>query len=116
MATCKPVILSIELWALLAAVSSAIRWKMFEATPFQNVRPIRVEEIQPGFFAKSDLQKLMAVIAEEWLKEIAVFLILIVTCWSHITELELAICTDRRERFSELGKIATLNRNLVSLR
>lgn len=65
----KPVTVNIELRALRAALDSAVRWKMLEANPFRDVRPIRIEEIQLVFFSKSDFQTLTASIAEEWMRE-----------------------------------------------
>ncbi|MCX6141964.1 MAG: site-specific integrase [Ignavibacteriales bacterium] len=60
---------------------------MLEENPFRDIRPIRVEETQPVFFSKSDFQRLMAVIAEEWLKEIVVFAVSTGMRQSEITNL-----------------------------
>jgi integrase len=83
----KPVTANIEIRALRAALNSALRWKIVEANPFIDIRPIRVEETQPAFFSKSDFQKLMNVMADAWLKEISLFAVLTGMRQAEITNL-----------------------------
>jgi integrase len=69
----SPVSVNIELRALRAAMTVAVRWSLLPSNPFRGMRQLRCPEVPPTYFTKSDIQKLLSVISEEWLRDIIVF-------------------------------------------
>ena len=74
--TIKPVSVNIELRSLRAACATAKRWKLITENPCSEVRQIPVPDEPPVFFSVADLEKLLVVIEEGWLKELVVFAVL----------------------------------------
>lgn len=72
----SPTSVNVEVRGLRAVLNIALRWKLIESNPFSNVQLIRTPELPPTFFSKEDFQKLIAIISENWLKELIVFAVL----------------------------------------
>lgn len=68
----KPVTVNLELRTLRAFFNTAVRWKLLNKTPF-DVQLLRVPETHPTFLTKMDIQKLLNLIEEKWLKEVIIF-------------------------------------------
>jgi integrase len=68
----KPVSLNIELRALRTFFNTAVRWRMFERTPFE-VKLMKIPETQPTFLTKEEFQRLLSIIEEEWFKYVIIF-------------------------------------------
>jgi integrase len=69
----QAVSVNIELRALKATMSTAMRWKLLDANPFASGQMARVPEKSPVFFSHSDLESLLCVVDQSWLKEMIVF-------------------------------------------
>jgi hypothetical protein len=69
----KPVTVHIELRALRAAFGVAVRWRQLESNPLKGLVLARGDEVKPGYFSKSDLQSLLVMIKENWLRELVAF-------------------------------------------
>jgi integrase len=72
----EPVTVNIDLRALRAAFSTAVRWQLMPKNPFAGLKHVFVPQQSPVFCTKDDVQRLLATISETWLKEIIVFAIL----------------------------------------
>jgi integrase len=68
----SPVTVNIELRMLRVAFYRAERWKLLSENPFKRVRLVRIPEQQPTYLTKEDFQKLMALVTEDWLKDMLV--------------------------------------------
>jgi integrase len=68
-----PVTVNIELRALKACMNTAVSWKLIETNPFAHMRQVGVQEAQPPYFSKTDFQRLLNAIGEQWLKDLVVF-------------------------------------------
>jgi integrase len=64
---------NIELRHLKAAFSKGVQWGYIEKNPFGQVRPFRIPESAPLFFAEAEILNLLKSIEEHWLKEIVIF-------------------------------------------
>jgi integrase len=72
----SPVSVNIELRALRAALSVAVRWQLLESNPSRYSPLVRTPERSPAYFSKEDFQKLLSLIKEGWLRELIVFAVL----------------------------------------
>lgn len=72
----SPASVNIELRGLKAAMNVAVRWQLLEQNPFRGSPLVRVPDRTPSYFSKEDLQALLALIKENWLKELIVFAVL----------------------------------------
>ncbi len=72
----RPVSVNIEVRQIKAAFQTAVRWKLFEQSPFVDVKECRVPNRAPVFFSKDDFACLLATVRESWLKELIVFAVL----------------------------------------
>jgi integrase len=68
----KAVTVNIELRTLKAFFNVAVRWQLLEKSPF-NISMVPVPDSSPVYLTREDLEKLLAVVKEAWLKEIIVF-------------------------------------------
>jgi len=68
----SPVTVNINLRSLRAAFSTAARWKLLSENPFKKVSLVRVPDRQPVYFKKEDFHKLLSIISEGWLRELAI--------------------------------------------
>lgn len=73
MESVKHVTINVEQRALRSAFNTAMRWKLIPSNPFSRQKLVSVPEQTPIFFTRQDFQKLLAVITDQWLKEIVVF-------------------------------------------
>lgn len=72
----RPITVNIDLRALRAAFSTAVRWQLIPKNPFAGLKHMFVPQQSPVFCTKDDVQKLLATITETWLKDVIVFAIL----------------------------------------
>jgi integrase len=72
----KPITVNIDLRALRACFSTAVRWQLIPKNPFSGLKHMFVPQQSPVFCTKQDVERLLATINENWLKEIIVFAIL----------------------------------------
>jgi len=72
----KPVSVNIEVRHIKAAFQTALRWKLLEENPFGEVKLCRVPNRAPVFFTKGDIERLLSIIKENWLRELIVFAVL----------------------------------------
>ena len=72
----RPVSVNIEVRQIKAAFQTAVRWKLLEQSPFEDVQECRVPNRAPVFFTKDDFERLLSIIKENWLKELIVFAVL----------------------------------------
>ena len=72
----RPITVNIDLRALRAAFSVAVRWQLIAKNPFSGLKHMFVPQQSPVFCTKDDVQKLLATTSESWLKEIIVSAIL----------------------------------------
>jgi integrase len=72
----SPVTVNVELRTLRTAFNVAVRWELIDKNPFSKVQMASVPEAPPSYFTKEDFQKLLAMIAEEWLRDIVIFTVL----------------------------------------
>jgi integrase len=71
--TIAPVTVNIELGALRPCLNTAFRWKLIPSSPFAGQKLVSVPDQAPVFLSRNDFQRLLAMVAEEWLREIVVF-------------------------------------------
>jgi integrase len=69
----KAVSVNIELRALKAAFSVAIRWKLIDENPCALVEQLPTPDETPHFFTPADFEKLLGAITQDWLREMVVF-------------------------------------------
>ena len=62
-----------ELRALKAALSKALRWEPLGANSFQSIKPLAITSVPPAFLSRKDFQTLLDSISEGWLRELIVF-------------------------------------------
>ncbi len=72
----KPVSVNIELRTVKAALNTAIRWKLLDANPCDQVHQLAVPEEAPVYFRRGEFEALLSVIKEVWFKEVVVFAVL----------------------------------------
>jgi integrase len=72
----RPVSVNIEVRQIKAAFQTAVRWKLLEQSPFEDVKQCRVPNRAPVFFTKDDFECLVSIVKENWLKEMIVFAVL----------------------------------------
>jgi integrase len=72
----KPVSANIEVRTIKAALNTARRWKLLEANPCDQVRPLPIPEETPVYFKPGDFQTLISTIKESWSKEVVMFAVL----------------------------------------
>lgn len=72
----KAVSVNIELRALKAAFNVAKRWKLIAENPCAEVAQIPTPDEPPVFFNTLEFEKLLATIAQDWLREMVVFAVL----------------------------------------
>jgi site-specific recombinase XerD len=63
---------NIELRTLRAFFNVALRWNLIEKSPF-DIGFVPVPESSPVYLTRQDFEKLLAIVKENWLKEIIVF-------------------------------------------
>ncbi len=68
----SPISVNIELRTLKAAFYTAVQWKLLADNPLQRVSLIRIPDQQPTYLSKEDLQNLLCIVSEGWLKEIII--------------------------------------------
>jgi integrase len=69
----SPVSVSIELRTLRAAFYTAQRWGRINVNPFKGVGLPRIAETQPIYLSQDDLQKLLAQLRHDWMKDVVIF-------------------------------------------
>jgi len=67
-----PVSVNIDLRALRAAFSTAVRWKLITENPFKKVPLLRVPEQLPVYFSKVEFEKFISVVKEPWFKDLVI--------------------------------------------
>jgi len=70
------VFLQIQMRSLKAAMNKAVKWEYIDRNPFTSDMMPKIPEMVPVYFNKSDIQKLLEAITEDWFREIVVFAIL----------------------------------------
>ncbi len=68
-----PSTVNIELRTLKAAFRMGVRWSMLRKSPFEGVSLARVPEIEPAYFSREDLQRLLESISEPWFRDVVLF-------------------------------------------
>ena len=63
---------NIDIRALRAAFSTAIRWKLITQNPFKEVACIRIPERLPLYFSMEDFQKMLSLAKDDWFKDVLV--------------------------------------------
>ena len=58
----RPVSVNIEVRQIKAAFQTAVRWKLLEQSPFEDVQECRVPNRAPVFFTKDDFERLLSII------------------------------------------------------
>ena len=71
--TAKPVTVNIELRSLRAAFGVARKWGLVASNPFSEVQNLRVARSEAPFLSNGNLQELLKVVNEEWLRELIMF-------------------------------------------
>ena len=66
----SPVSVNVDLRMLRAAFYTALRWKLLPENPFTRVSFVRIPDQQPVYLSKEDIQRLLLVVSEAWLKEL----------------------------------------------
>ncbi len=69
----SPVTVNIEVKALKAAMNTAVRWKLLASNPFADVRQLRAPDTLPLFFARDQLDRLLAAVPYVWFKQLIFF-------------------------------------------
>lgn len=59
-----------------AVLNTAVRWKLIQSNPMNEIKFVKEPERFPPFFSQSSLQQLLLTIKEKWLKEVITFAIL----------------------------------------
>jgi integrase len=59
--------------AAKSAMSTAVRWKLLPSNPFTGGKNIRIPQTLPAYFTKPELEKLLSLIRQNWLKELVIF-------------------------------------------
>ena len=72
----QPVTVNIEVRQIKAAFRTAVRWKMAHQSPFDGVTQCRVPEKPPVYLSRSDFERLLTIVKENWLRELVVFAVL----------------------------------------
>jgi integrase len=72
----SPVTVNVELRALRSIMNVALRWKLLESNPFAGLQLIRVPDVPPAYLSKQDLEKLLNLVNESWLRETILFAVL----------------------------------------
>lgn len=72
----SPVSVNIELRTLRAAFNVALRWGLIERNPLAGIRLTVVPEQAPTFLSKTDFQKLISIIREDWLRKLVMLAVL----------------------------------------
>lgn len=72
----SPVSVNVELRALRSIMSTAVRWNLIKENPFSKVRLVRIPDVVPSFLTKADLQKLLSVVREGWLRDVILLAVL----------------------------------------
>jgi integrase len=67
---------NIDLRTLRAAFNAALRWELIDHNPFARIQQVKPPEGSPSFFTKTDFEKLINLVKENWLKEIIVLAVL----------------------------------------
>jgi integrase len=67
---------NIELRALRAALNTARRWKLVAVNPFEEVVFADVPDIEPVFFTIQQFQLFLALIKEDWFRDVVLFAVL----------------------------------------
>lgn len=67
-----PTSVNIDIRALRAAFSTAIRWKLITQNPFKEVACIRIPERLPLYFSMEDFQKMLSLAKDDWFKDVLV--------------------------------------------
>lgn len=61
---------------LKAILNSAVRWRLIESNPMNEIKLVKEPERVAPFFSHSSLQQLLLTIKETWLKEVITFAVL----------------------------------------
>lgn len=65
--------LNIEQRALKAMMNKAVAWRYLTVSPFADSKCIKVVEAPPKYFSKEELQKLLSLVEETWLRDAIMF-------------------------------------------
>ncbi|HTR80944.1 MAG TPA: tyrosine-type recombinase/integrase [Bacteroidota bacterium] len=79
---------NIELRSMKAALNTALRWRILDENPFARLRLAQVPDIAPVFFTREQVEKLLSVITETWLREIVLFAVVTGMRRGEITNLQ----------------------------
>lgn len=69
----QPTTCNIDCRQIRAAFNTAVKWKLISANPFAGEKLAAVPDTTPKFFTEADLNKLLTVIGDTWLKDVVVF-------------------------------------------
>lgn len=72
----SPMTVNIAMRTLRAAFSKAVRWKMIDVNPFDDVEKVRVPATSPKYITTDEFSLLIKGIKEPWLKNIVEFAVL----------------------------------------
>jgi site-specific recombinase XerD len=72
----KPVTTNMELRAIRAALSTAVRWQLIDTNPCNGVTQIPVPQQAPCYVSPVEVKKLLLEIKEEWLRQVVWFAVL----------------------------------------
>lgn len=72
----SPASVNVDLRALRAAFTKAMKWKLLPENPFKEVPMLRIPEKAPIYFTEQDFQKLLGIVKQQWLRDILVVAVL----------------------------------------